>query len=103
MRGRLSWLPYARSGDPRLFKRHDAATRRMIDASFCHFVSEDVALKATGRGDVVRRRGFWPRGALPWAGYGLVILDYSIQPHQWYVDILDKAKEELAACGVPYR
>ena len=26
----------------------------------------------------------------------------TVQPHQWYVDYLDKAKEELAACGVPY-
>ena len=26
----------------------------------------------------------------------------TVQPHQWYVDYLDKAKEELAGCGVPY-
>ncbi len=26
----------------------------------------------------------------------------TVQPHQWYVDHLDKAKEELAKCGVPY-
>lgn len=26
----------------------------------------------------------------------------TIQPHQWYVDHLEKAREELAACGVPY-
>ncbi len=26
----------------------------------------------------------------------------TVQPHKWYLDYLDKAKEELAACGVPY-
>ena len=26
----------------------------------------------------------------------------TVQPHQWYIDHLEKAKEELAACGVPY-
>jgi len=26
----------------------------------------------------------------------------TVQPHQWYVDHLEKAKEELAGCGVPF-
>lgn len=84
--GRLSWMPYARSGDPRLLKRQDAAMRRMIDANFCHYTTDAVAAKATGPGDVRRGPGFWARGPLPWAARapGPRVLDYERQPHQWW-------------------
>lgn len=90
--GVLSWMPYARSGDPRLLQRHTAKMRRMIDANFCHYASEDVLATAnlTTRAHSPYKRifrdkgGFWARGPLPWAGRGLVYLDYETQPHQWW-------------------
>lgn len=60
-----SWLPYARSGDPQLLKYAEAATRRMIDANYCHYYSDDVdRLAGEGR---YRRIGIWSRSLLPWA------------------------------------
>ncbi len=82
--GALSWMPYARSGDPQLLKWQDASMRRMIDANFCHYVSPDVAEKARGARDITRRPGFWARGPLPWAGRGIGVLCYERQPHQWW-------------------
>lgn len=83
--GILSWMPYARSGDPIILKRLEASTRHMIDANFCHYASEQVTRVATGNGEIDRRRGgFWSRGPLPWGGPYLRYLDYETQPHQWW-------------------
>lgn len=62
----IRWLGYVRSGDPRLFRMAEAATRQMADANFCHFASEEVN-EAVGP-DYERRQGWWNRSILPWAG-----------------------------------
>ncbi len=60
-----SWIPYARSGDPRLFKHADAATRHQIDVVFCHYSDARVPGRLDdGEG---RSRGFYPRYRVPWA------------------------------------
>ncbi len=90
--GVLSWMPYARSGDPRLLQRHTAKVRRMIDANFCHYASDDVlataSLETRPHSPYKRifrdKGGLWARGPLPWGGRGLVYLDYETQPHQWW-------------------
>lgn len=60
------WLPFARSGDPRLLKIVEASTRQMIDAYYCHYVGDAVA-KLVGP-NKYRRSGRWERSLLPWAG-----------------------------------
>lgn len=65
-----SWIPYVRSGDNRLFKLSDNATRHMIDANFCHYVSDDVKeLVENAKGYYYRRQGWWFRSMIPWAGW----------------------------------
>ncbi len=59
------WIPFARSGDPRLLKIVEASTRQMIDAYYCHYVSDDVAAKVGP--NKYRRPGRWERSLLPWA------------------------------------
>ncbi len=61
----LGWLPYARSGDPRLLKYAEAATRQMSDANFCHYADE--AVDAVVGPEYYRSQGRWDRSLLPWA------------------------------------
>lgn len=61
----IGWLPYARSGDPRLLKVAQTATRHMIDANFCHYADE--AVDATMAEGYPRDQGWWIRSALPWS------------------------------------
>lgn len=61
-----SWVPFARSGDPRLHKIAEASLRQLIDASYSHYASDDVDRRM---GDYYRRRvGLSNTGPLPWAG-----------------------------------
>lgn len=60
------WIPFARSGDADLMKMAQAATRQMIDANYCHYVSPEVEA-ATGE-RYTRGRGFWHRALIPWTG-----------------------------------
>jgi len=62
----VGWLPFARSGDPRLLKYAEASTRQQTDASFCHYVTEDVDASVGPRH--YRSQGWWLRDLLPWAG-----------------------------------
>ncbi|MCA1808421.1 MAG: hypothetical protein LC725_03005 [Lentisphaerae bacterium] len=62
------WAPFARSGDPRLLKFAETATRQMTDANFCHYASADVD-QAVGP-EHFRRQGWWLRSLLPWSGGG---------------------------------
>jgi len=62
----VGWLPYARSGDPRLLKYAEAATRQMTDSNFCHYADE--AVEASLAPDYYRRQGWWLRSLLPWTG-----------------------------------
>lgn len=61
-----SWIPYARSGDPRLLKSAQAALRQLIDASYSHYASEEVDQRMGP--DFRRRIGLSNTGPLPWAG-----------------------------------
>lgn len=63
-----SWIPYARSGDPRLLKFAEAALRQLIDASYVHYVSDDV--RKQDREGYLRRKGLRGVGPLAWAGAG---------------------------------
>lgn len=62
----LRWFPYIRSGDPRFFKLAENATRRLVDANFCHYATEDID-RMVGP-DHFRRQGRWDRSLLPWTG-----------------------------------
>lgn len=55
-----SWLPFARSGDPRLLKTAEANTRQLIDAAYCHYVSE--AFAEAGKSKL----GYWGIGPIYW-------------------------------------
>lgn len=64
------WLPFARSGDLRLLKSAEAATRQVIDSGYCHYVSDDVrGVLGPVRGPH-RQVGLWDRGLVPWAARG---------------------------------
>ncbi len=63
----IRWLPWARSGDPRLLKYAEAATRQMLDANFCHYVDE--AVNESVGPDYHRVQGWWDRSLLPWASH----------------------------------
>jgi hypothetical protein len=60
------WVPFARSGDPRLLKPAQSAVRQMTDANFCHFATAEV--DETVAPTHFRRQGWWDRCLLPWAG-----------------------------------
>jgi len=73
----VGWLPFARSGDPRLLKYAEASTRQQSDACFCHYATEDV--DASVGPDHFRSQGWWLRGLLPWAGkYGPQTRGYTV-------------------------
>ncbi|MCA1810190.1 MAG: hypothetical protein LC725_12210, partial [Lentisphaerae bacterium] len=73
----LRWIPYIRTGEPRFFKIAENATRRMIDANFCHYATEDVD-RSVGP-DNFRRQGRWDRSLLPWAArLGPHLRSYSV-------------------------
>ena len=72
------WTPFARSGDPRLLKYAEAATRQMTDANFCHFATPEV--DASVGADHRRRQGWWHRSILPWAGSNRPLLrSYAVE------------------------
>lgn len=91
-----SWLPFARSGDPELLKYADAATRQVIDAAYCHFVSPEVdQLAGPNR---ARRIGIWPRSLVPWTGrYNPSSRCYESKVeyllHSWYLTGYHRAHE----------
>ncbi len=62
----LRWIPFIRSGDPQFLKLAENATRRLVDANFCHYASEDID-RAVGPLHF-RRQGRWDRSLLPWTG-----------------------------------
>ncbi len=73
----LRWIPFIRSGEPRFFKLAENATRRMIDANFCHYATE--AVDDSVGPDNYRRQGRWDRSLLPWAGrLGPHLRSYSV-------------------------
>ncbi len=83
-----SWQPFARSGDSRFLKFAEAATRQMIDANFCHYVSDDV-VRLIGP-DQRRFVGQWGRATLPWVGEGgtslrTYELNVEFNLHAWYL------------------
>ncbi len=59
------WVPFVRSGDPRLLKLAGNAARQMTDANFCHYATADVD-ESVGP-EHFRRQGWWDRSLLPWA------------------------------------
>ncbi len=60
------WVSYARSGDHRLLKFAEQANRQLVDASYCHYVSDDVQRRS---GDAHPRAiGYVRVGPVPW-GY----------------------------------
>jgi hypothetical protein len=63
----FNWHPYARSGDARMLKYAEAATRQMIDANFCHYATPDMEEENSR---FKRRQGWWVTLLFPWAGGG---------------------------------
>lgn len=61
-----SWMPYIRSGDPRMLKFAEAALRQLIDASYVHYVSDEV--RRQDRDGFQRRKGLQNVGPIAWAG-----------------------------------
>ncbi len=62
----LRWIPFIRSGDPKLLKLAENAARQMSDANFCHYATEDI--DAIVGPDYYRMQGWWDRNLFPWAG-----------------------------------
>lgn len=62
-----SWIPFARSGDPRFLKYAETATRQMIDANFCHYYTDEIDENLPGDYHY-RGIGFWERSVVPWTG-----------------------------------
>lgn len=56
------WTPYARSGDPGLFKLAEAGTRQMVDANFRHYASPEVQ----GSDEESQGQGWTGTGLFPW-------------------------------------
>ncbi|TVS20653.1 MAG: hypothetical protein EA424_02895 [Planctomycetaceae bacterium] len=99
----VAWLPFARSGDPRLLKYAEAATRQMIDANFCHYASEDV--DAAVGPEYFRRQGWWDRSLLPWAARnGPRLRNYTVDCdyiwHAYYLTGDARARDVALLFGV---
>ncbi len=99
----IGWLPFARSGDARLLKYAEAATRQMIDANFCHYASEDV--DAAVGPDYFRRQGWWDRSLLPWAARnGPRLRNYTVDCdyiwHAYYLTGYTRARDVALLFGV---
>ena len=60
-----SWLPFARSGDPRFFRYTDAVTRFQTDIAFVHYSDQRVPHFAEP--GAARPRGWYTRDRIPWA------------------------------------
>ena len=94
-----SWTPYARSSDPRLLKIVEAATRQLIDASYCHYAGGALRERMEGT-NLPRRVGLWNVGPVPWAG-GPVTQTYSMHNkaeymlHAWYLTGYHRALDNL--------
>ncbi len=78
------WMPFARSGDPRLFRLAEAATRQIIDAGYCHYVDETVRELLGHEFGPQRTTGIVDRGLIPWASRGGV----STRSYESRVDFL---------------
>lgn len=78
------WMPFARSGDPRLFRLAESATRQLIDAGYCHYVDEAVKLALGPHFGPQRTIGIVDRGLIPWASRGGV----STRSYESRVDFL---------------
>ena len=59
-----SWLPFARSGDPKFFRYADAVTRFQTDIAFVHYSDERVPQFRDE--DRARSRGWYTRNRIPW-------------------------------------
>lgn len=97
-----SWIPFARSGDPRLARLADAATRHMTDAVFSSYSDERVPpWKAGIEGNPIRPRwrGFHIRFHIPWAGprYDPTSRDYTDKCnylwHSYYLTGYPRARD----------
>lgn len=94
-----SWVPFARSGDPRMLQLAQAGTRQMYDANFCHYVTDTVD-RSTGP-LYNRQRGVWHRSLVPWTGLrtGARTRGYQSQIeyllHAYYLDADDRAMDVL--------
>lgn len=88
-----SWIPYARSGDPRLLRFADAATRHIADVVFVDYADERVPGRIDdGR---PRPRGFTIRFRVPWA-------THTVNPStRGYVDKVDYLLHSYYLTGYP--
>ncbi len=96
------WAPFARSGDPRMLKPADAATRQMTDANFCHYATADV--DASVGPQHFRRQGWWDRSLLPWAGRsGPHLRSYTVDCdylwHSYYMTGYTRARDVALLFG----
>ncbi|MBN1553767.1 MAG: ankyrin repeat domain-containing protein [Phycisphaerae bacterium] len=95
-----SWIPYARSGDPRFLHFADAATRHVVDTAFCHYSDRRVP-GLNPRPGLGRPRGFHIRYRIPWAGHGVNPssrgyvdkADYML--HSYYLTGYERARDVL--------
>ncbi len=97
-----SWVPYARSGDSVLLKAAEAATRRLIDAKYCHYVSEEVARQVEP--EMHRRIGIWSRSVVPWTGRSVpTTRNYESKVdflwHAYYLTGYERARENALSWG----
>lgn len=93
-----SWIPFARSGNPELLKYADAATRHVIDAAYCHYVSPEVDILDGPERD--RRIGIWARSLVPWTGrYHPSTRCYESKVeyllHSWYLTGYHRSKDVM--------
>lgn len=101
-----SWIPFARSGDSRLYKFAEAATRMMTDVAFCHYVSDDVREQFENMPErrlwipkqPFREIGWHNRNLVPWGGYwGPTTRMYVDKAdylwHAWLLTGYDRARE----------
>lgn len=106
----ISWLPYARSGDPSLLRPAQAATRMMTDTGFVHYVSDEVRQQFAempkrhmwDSKQPFREIGWQGRNLIPWAGYwGPSTRMYADEVeylwHAWYLTGYDRARDVIAA------
>ncbi len=97
-----SWVPYARSGDSELLKAAESATRKLIDANYCHYVSPEVE-ESVGP-TMHRRKGFWSRSLIPWTGRTVpTSRNYESKSdylwNAWYLTGYERARENALDWG----
>ncbi len=92
-----SWVPYARSGDPRLLKAAERATRQLTDATYCHYAGGELKERMEVT-DFPRRVGIWNTGPIPWAGGNTPMTrsqhsDIDNMLHSWYLTGYGRGKD----------